>query len=244
MEIIQISLTILLILVIESVLSFDNIAVISLLVNKNLPVHERKKAVQYGLIGAFVMRGLCLFFVSWIINNPLYGAAFKAIGGFYLIRLCYKGLTPEKDSTEEGEVKWADKILKKLGIGAFWSTVIVVEMVDLVFSLDNLVAVVGMSNIFWVVVVGVFLGIITMRFVAMFFTTIMAKYPSLETSAFIVIGLLGLKLTLSGAADYFDALLSLKTLMEGHVFDFSFSGIMMLIFFTPLLFRKIAPNQH
>lgn len=237
-EVLQIVMTLLLILSVESILSFDNVAVIALLVNKNLPLQDRQKALRYGIVGAFIFRGLCLFFVSWIMNNPSVGAIFKIVGGLYLFRLGYKGLTPAADSTEEGEVGWADRLLKKLGIGIFWSTVIVVEMVDIVFSLDNLVAVVSLSDKFWVVVVGVCLGIVTMRFVAGVFLKLMQKYPSLERSAFIVILILGIKLFVSGVADYAPFMAGIKHAMETHLFDFLFSGIMMLIFFLPIIIKK------
>jgi len=237
-EILNILLTMLLIVSIESILSFDNIAVLSLIVNKNLPQHQRVQALRYGMIGAFVFRGLCLFFVSWILNNPEFGVWFKIAGGLYLIRLGYKGLTPAKDSTEEGEVGWADRLLKKIGMGAFWSTVLVVEMVDIVFSLDNLAAVVSLSDNFWLVVIGVCLGIVTMRFIATKFIKLMEKYPSLEKSAMIVILLLGFKLLTGGLSEHFVVLSAVRHIMESHAFDLSFSAVMMLIFFLPLLKKK------
>lgn len=242
--ILQDILIIVLILGLESILSFDNIAVLSLIVNKNLPSHQRNKALKYGILGAFLFRGLCLFFVSWIINNPSFGAIFKVVGGAYLLWLAYKGITPKADSIEEGNVGWADRLLKKLGIGIFWSTVIVIEMVDIVFSLDNLVAVIGMSNKFYIIIIGVFLGIITMRFIATLFVKLMGKYKSLEKSAFVVILLLGLKLIISGTVDYIPSLVMVKNILESHLFDLIFSGCMMAIFFVPLLFKKKIENQE
>ena len=61
---------------------------------------------------------------------------------------------------------------------------------DMVFSLDNVLAAVAMSPKLWVVMTGVAIGILAMRFVTGGFIKLMAKYPQLETSAYIVIGIL------------------------------------------------------
>jgi YkoY family integral membrane protein len=236
-ELLQLFITLLLIVTVEGVLSFDNAAVLALIVNKRLPAHQRNRALKYGIIGAFAFRGLSLFFVSWIINNPSFGAGFKVVGGLYLLWLGYKGLTPEADSVEEGNVGWVEKMFSRLGLGVFWSTVVIVEFVDLIFSIDNLVAVVGMSDSIAVIIVGVSLGIITMRFAATWFVKMIGKYPSLETSAFIVILLLGIKLTLTGVVDFTSAE-GFKRILESHAFDLIFSAIMMLIFFIPILFKR------
>lgn len=237
-EILHGILIILIIIAVEVVLSFDNAAVLAVIVNKNLPPHQRKKALKYGLFGAYLFRGLSLFMVSWLLANPSVGTVFKILGGLYLIRLAYTGLTPNKDSVEEGEVTWAYDLIARMGIGAFWSTIIVVEFVDLVFSLDNLIAVVSLSENFWIIMCGVAIGILAMRFVAGFFSKLLEKYPSLEMSAYIVIGLLGIKLILSGVADYVSCLSGIKMVMESHFFDLAFSLAMMAIFFLPIMLNR------
>ena len=101
------------ILLIEIILSIDNASVLAVIVNKNLQnVQERSKALKYGILGAYIFRGLSLALVSWIIYNPAVGAWFKIIGGLYLCYLFYTHLTPEADSAEEGNVGWLEKICK------------------------------------------------------------------------------------------------------------------------------------
>jgi YkoY family integral membrane protein len=167
----------------------------------------------------------------------------KIIGGLYLLRLAYTHFTPKVDSLEEGFNKDSDSIgariykflLSKIGI--FWSTVILVEIMDMVFSVDNIFAAVAMTDKFWVIFTGVAIGIITMRFVAMKFVKLMEKYPDLEKSAYIVIALLGLKLVLSGSFDYFPNTAMAK-LLASHYTDMVFSIITLTIFFLPLLKRR------
>lgn len=235
-EFIQSLLVLSAIIGIEAILSFDNAAVLAVIVNKNLPPEKRKKALQYGMIGAYVFRGALLFFVSWMLNNPEVGIVFKVIGGAYLVYLAYNGLKPKEEEEADAPPGWSQRLIAKLGIGAFWSTIIAVEFVDLVFSVDNLVAVVAMSKNMWIICIGVFIGIAMMRYVATQFSKLLVKYPSLEKSAYIVILLLGLKLTVGGVADYVGGALS--TVLNNHSTELWFSAIMMGIFIIPIVLRK------
>ena len=82
-------------------------------------------------------------------------------------------------------------------IGNFWATVALVELMDLAFSIDNVFAAVAYTPNIIAIWIGVFIGILAMRFVAQGFVRLMEKYPFLETCAFVVIGILGLKLASS-----------------------------------------------
>jgi predicted tellurium resistance membrane protein TerC len=125
---------------------------------------------------------------------------------------------------------------KRLGLNIFWQTVVAVEFLDMAFSIDNLLAVVSLTKNMIVIIVAVFLGILAMRFVAQKFSILMEKFPKLESTAFIVILLLGIKLIISGLADMLPSLLYVKAILDNHTFDFIFSCFTMLIFFFPLLF--------
>jgi predicted tellurium resistance membrane protein TerC len=81
-----------------------------------------------------------------------------------------------------------------VGLNHFWSTVIMVEAMDLVFSLDNVLAAGAFSQNIYIVCTGVFIGIITMRIVASYFVKLMARFPFLDFAAFTVITMLGIKL--------------------------------------------------
>lgn len=221
--------------IIESLLSVDNAAVLAIMV-KDLPVSQKKKALRYGLLGAYVFRGLCLLAAAWLVKILW----LKILGGMYLLYLVYGHFSPKVQTIEEEDAPgWAKKaklyFSKKISV--FWATVILVEVMDLAFSIDNVFAAVAMSSNFWVIMAGVAMGILAMRFVAGWFVTIIAKYPSLETSAFVVIGLLGLKLIFSGIVDYTNHQ-DLKNILSSHYFDMAFSALMMVIFFLPLLFKS------
>jgi YkoY family integral membrane protein len=84
-------------IIIESLLSVDNAAVLATMV-MDLPEKQRQRALKYGIIGAYVFRGLALLFASWLIKIWW----LKAVGGAYLLYLCIsyfitKNTPDEKD---------------------------------------------------------------------------------------------------------------------------------------------------
>lgn len=227
------------ILLIEILLSIDNASVLAVIVNKNLSdPKERDKALKYGIFGAYLFRGISLAFVSFIIYNPSIGAWFKILGGAYLCYLFYTHLTPELESCEEGNVGFLKNICQKLRINIFWTTVIMVEFLDMVFSIDNLVACVSLSSNIYIVIGAVFLGILGMRFVAQYFSTLLIEYPSLENSAFIVIILLGVKMFLAGIFDFFPKSV-MHLFLNSHSTDIIFSAITLLVFVFPIIKSKL-----
>ncbi|MGI4740920.1 MAG: DUF475 domain-containing protein [Janthinobacterium lividum] len=180
--------------IIESLLSVDNAAVLATMVG-DLPREQRKKALRYGIFGAYVFRGVCIVFASFLIDFWF----LKPLGGLYLLYLVWDhfraGPAPDDEHVEK-EKSWLYR--NTLGLfGKFWATVALIELMDLAFSIDNVFAVVAFTDNLILIIVGVFIGILAMRLVAQAFVLLMGKYPFLETSAFVIIGLLGLKLVLS-----------------------------------------------
>lgn len=186
-------------ILIESLLSVDNAAVLATMV-VDLPKDQRKKALRYGIVGAYVFRGICLFFASLLIQIWW----FKPVGGIYLLVLAIKYFFKKDNSEEEEAIEEAKESKKSwlyrktLGmLGPFWATVILVELMDLAFSIDNVIAASAYTSNIILIWVGVFIGILAMRFVAQWFVNLMERYSFLSTCAYIVITILGLKLSLS-----------------------------------------------
>ena len=220
-------------ILIESLLSVDNAAVLATMV-LDLPPDKRKLALRYGILGAYVFRGLCLIFASWLIKIWW----LKPLGGLYLLYLTYdyfsKKATPsEDDDTLVKEEKWFYKLTFGL-VGSFWATVIAVEIMDLAFSLDNVFAAVAFTDNIWLICIGVFIGILAMRFVAQWFVNLLERYPFLETSAFIVIGILGVKLFLALPCHFLEEHAWAKWI-EGETADLIVSVLTAGFFFVPIL---------
>ena len=89
--------------------------------------------------------------------------------------------------TEEEKQEHAQK-------ASFWSVVLTVELMDLVFSIDNVIAAVALSDEIWVVMLGVAIGIITMRFAAGIFSYAVQREPILKPAAYILVLNIGLQL--------------------------------------------------
>src|ERR1044072_3063207 len=83
---------------IESLLSVDNAAVLATMV-LNLSKEERGKALRYGIIGAYIFRGICLFFAAFLIKIWW----LKPIAGGYLLYLCIKHFVIHKSKKQEAE---------------------------------------------------------------------------------------------------------------------------------------------
>jgi len=192
----------------EGILSIDNAAVIGALVSplpddkhvewpKALqrfgewlhPVlgNQRIAALRVGLLGAYVGRGLMLFLTSFIIHNSW----IKLLGAAYLIHLAFDNL--EDRSGGGGE---DDEQIKPIKVQTFWATVLTVETMDLIFSIDNVVAAVSLSDKLWVVMLGVAIGILTMRFAAGVFSYAVQREPILQQAAYVLVLNIGIELTL------------------------------------------------
>jgi len=189
-------------IIIESLLSVDNAAVLATMVG-DLPREQRQKALRYGIIGAYVFRGICILFASYLVEVWF----LKPLGGLYLLYLVFDHFRDKSAHEEEGVDKQQSWVYRNtLGLfGQFWATVALIELMDLAFSIDNVFAVVAFTDNLILICTGVFIGILAMRLVAQAFVLLMGKYPFLETAAFVVIGLLGLKLLLSLFEHYFPA---------------------------------------
>jgi YkoY family integral membrane protein len=230
---------------IESLLSVDNAAVLATMVG-DLPKEQRQKALRYGIIGAYVFRGLCLLFASFLIQFWF----LKPLGGLYLLYLAYDHFKPHARAQAEGEVvkekSWIYR--RTLGLlGNFWATVALIEIMDLAFSIDNVFAVVAFTDNLILICTGVFIGILAMRLVAQAFVLLMAKYPFLETSAFLVIAVLGLKLLLALVSHYFPES-AIGHLLESEAADAGLTLLTVLMFLVPwatsLLFNVPQHRQR
>jgi YkoY family integral membrane protein len=220
-------------IVIESLLSVDNAAVLATMV-MDLPPSRRSAALKYGILGAYLFRGLCLFFAVWLVQFWW----LKSFGGLYLLYLVWnwwKGriTATDVDDFYDKQANWFYRVASG-SLGSFWATVILIEMMDIAFSIDNIFAAVAFTDNIILVCVGVFIGILAMRFVAQGFVRLMEEYRFLETCAFIVLGILGIKLSLSFVGHFYpDAAFSM--LMEGSKADIVTSGLTVAIFLVPVL---------
>jgi YkoY family integral membrane protein len=239
-------------IIIESLLSVDNAAVLATMV-MDLPKEQRNRALKYGIIGAYVFRGICLLFAALLIKVWW----LKPVGGLYLLYLTFDYFRKKAAKSRAGkpvveeeaeEIDKSKNWLYKATIGwmgQFWATVVLVELMDLAFSIDNVFAAVAFSDNLVLIWTGVFIGILAMRFVAQGFVRLMEKYPFLETAAFLVIGVLGIKLMLAIYEHFYPETAATKFL-ESHHADWATSIITVSIFVVPIITSLLFnfPRKH
>jgi YkoY family integral membrane protein len=214
-------------IVIESLLSVDNAAVLARMV-MHLPEVQRKSALRFGILLAYIFRGACLLFASALIRITW----LKLLSGAYLVYLFSNFFYKKFRNTTKTEEKKMPKRMFNF-LSPFLSTVLMVEFMDLSFSIDNVFAAVAFTDNIFLVCTGVFIGIIAMRIVAGYFVALMKRFPFLETIALIVIGLLGMKLCLSFFAPYIKG--GILKHIDSHKTDLYFSMLTVSIFILPVL---------
>lgn len=183
----------------EGLLAADNAVVMAVMV-KHLPKPQQKKALFYGLAGAFVFRFAALFMITFLVNIW----QIQALGAAYLLFIAAKHIYDQRKGKEHTIEPETTK-----GSG-FWMTVLKVELADIAFAIDSMLAAVALAvtlphlgdfdiggingGQFGVMLAGGLIGVIIMRFAAHKFVRLLEKYPQLETAAFVVVGWVGVKL--------------------------------------------------
>lgn len=186
----------------EGLLAADNAVVMAVMV-KHLPRAQQKKALFYGLAGAFIFRFAALFMITLLVNIW----QIQALGAAYLLFISFKHIYDQRKGQEHSIEPEATKG------SSFWMTVLKIELADIAFAIDSMLAAVALavtlphlnlfnledigginSGQFTVMLAGGLIGVIIMRFAAHKFVRLLEKYPQLETAAFVVVGWVGVKL--------------------------------------------------
>jgi YkoY family integral membrane protein len=190
----------LLLVALEGLLAADNALVLAIMV-KHFPEKERKRALFYGLAGAFIFRFISLFIISFLVDVW----QIQAIGALYLLFIAINHIVRKMIFKKEEKTKVKEK--KKSG---FWGTVLKVELADIAFAIDSILAAVALAmtlpstNLpqiggmdggkFLVIFAGGIIGLIIMRFAANLFVTLLKSRPGLEIAAFAIVGWVSVKL--------------------------------------------------
>jgi len=182
-------------ILLEGLLSADNALVLAIMV-KHLADKLQKKALLYGLGGAFVFRFLAIIFATFILNLWW----LQLVGAAYLLWLPIKHfLNKAGEHSANFLNKAGEHSANPIKSRGFWQTVIAVELTDIAFAVDSVLAAVGTVSAkdkVWVVYLGAILGIILLRFAAGVFIGVLRKFPDLEHLAFLLVGWVAVKLFL------------------------------------------------
>jgi len=184
----------------EIVLGIDNIIFISILTGK-LPADQQKKARLSGLTLAMLTRIMLLFSLSVImkLTAPLFTVLSQEISGRDLI-LIIGGLfllgksTFEIHERLEGEEHSGDRKVK----AKFWSIILQISILDIVFSLDSVITAVGMANNLTIMVSAVVISVIVMLFFSGYISNFVERHPTIKILALSFLLLIGITLIADG----------------------------------------------
>lgn len=195
--------TLLILIGLEGLLSADNALVLAVIA-KHLPEEQKKRAINYGIIMAFVFRFAALFAISFIANVW----QIQAIGAAYLLYLGLKHVIQARFGKNNKNIH-KDDAKKSAGKG-YWPTVGKIALADLAFAIDSILAAVALAlglpdsplgdlggmdgGQFIVVVLGGIAGLILIKFAATWFVQLLDKRPALETTAYAIVAWVGVKL--------------------------------------------------
>ncbi|HZG72623.1 MAG TPA: TerC family protein [Chondromyces sp.] len=189
----------------EGLLSADNALVLAVIA-KHLPEEQKKRAINYGIILAFVFRFVALFAISFIANVW----QVQAIGAAYLLYLGLKHVIQARFGKANEKIHKDDE-QEARGKG-FWPTVGKIALADLAFAIDSILAAVALAlglpdsplddfggmdgGQFIVVLLGGIAGLILIKYAATWFVQLLDRRPGLETTAYAIVAWVGVKLAI------------------------------------------------
>lgn len=189
---------------IEIVLGIDNLVFISIAVSK-LPYAQRDRARRFGIAVACLTRIALLLTLAWLAGLTedlfrLFGQGISVrdlvliVGGIFLV---VKGCGEIRDLIV-GEPEEADVHTKPAA--SFAMVIAQIAIIDIVFSLDSVIAAVGMANQRIVMVGAIVLAVLVMLLASKPLGRFIDENPTIKMLALAFIVLVGAYLVLEGFA--------------------------------------------
>jgi predicted tellurium resistance membrane protein TerC len=188
--------------ILELVLGVDNVIFISILAGK-LPVEQRDRARMTGIAMAVITRVLLLLSLSWIISleEPLFTLPLMNIGisGHDLILiagglfLLWKSVNEIHDRLEGVEGHASSRVY-----ASFWSVIVQIMLLDIVFSLDSVITAVGMANDLIIMIIAVIAAAAVMIFASGPIGNFVEEHPTIKMLALSFLLLIGFTLVVEG----------------------------------------------
>ncbi|HNK64019.1 MAG TPA: TerC family protein [Anaerolineales bacterium] len=187
-------------IVLELVLGVDNIIFISILSGK-LPKEDQPRARTTGISLAVITRILLLLSLSWIISleEPLFGLFGFEFSGHNLILLLgglfllYKSTSEIHDKLEGKEGHASAKV-----VANFWSVIVQIMLLDIVFSLDSVITAVGMASEIMIMIIAVVIAAGVMIFTSGPIGDFVERHPTVKMLALSFLLMIGFTLVAEG----------------------------------------------
>jgi YkoY family integral membrane protein len=231
----------------EGLLSADNALVLALMV-RHLARNDRRRVLQWGIWGAIGFRAVAVLASAFLLKFWF----FKVVGGGYLLYLAISHFWSRRTSAVGADGPRESRM--RTWFRGFWGTVALVTLTDIAFSIDSIVAAVGMAEDFpdrfgdrgkyFIVLTGGILGIITMRFVVRYFVLLLDRFPGLAEGAYYLVAWIGLKLFISGLSDAAQQMIGEEKVSPFHIPEVVFwSGMVLIMILSFLIRPKITVQE-
>lgn len=222
---------------VEILLSIDNVlAWFFIFKTLKIPLMYQKKVLLYGLFGALILRVICVFFGSFLFSKwnwilYLFGVFF-VLTSFKFIFFSNK----ESDSKEKSIKKtWIYKtfrvteninsesfflkIQKKIFITPLFISLILIELSDIIFSIDSIPAIFSITSDLFIILSSNFFAVLGLRSMYLFTANFIKNFPIITYSLSFILMFIGLKI-LFEKFFFISTFLTLITIILIFIFTF------------------------
>lgn len=199
--------TLLMLVLLQIVLGFDNLLYISL-ESRNAPEDKQAYVRKVGIGLAIILRIVLLFVLLTVIDyfqDPVFGihmtdivegefnihSLIVLLGGIFIIYTAMKEIW-HMISLEEHENQEERKI-KSVG-----SVIFMIILMNLVFSFDSILSAMALTDVFWVMATAIITGGLLMIWLADHVSTFLAKNRMYEVLGLFILFLVGIMLLTEG----------------------------------------------
>ncbi len=195
----------------EKALSVDNIFVIAMIFGFfGVRGGLQHRALAWGIIGAIIMRGILIFLGVELVERFTW---LLPVFGLFLLVTAYKMLRGggHGESMEESKVyKWTAKVLPvypgfdgnkiltrqtgKSMLTLLGMSIVMVELTDLVFAIDSIPAVMGVSRDPFIILTSNVFAILGLRALYFLLAGIIHRFRYLKVGLSVVLGFIGAKM--------------------------------------------------
>jgi predicted tellurium resistance membrane protein TerC len=198
----QVWITLLTLSAIEIVLGIDNLVFISIAVSK-LPPHQREVARKFGIAVACITRICLLLTLAWLagMTSDLFSVLGHGVSARDLVLILGGGFLLVKGTMEirdliQGAADSEDVTTRPAA--SFWMVIAQIAVIDIVFSLDSVIAAVGLADQRIVMVVAILLAVAVMLLAAQPLGRFIDNNPTIKMLALAFIVLVGVYLVADG----------------------------------------------
>jgi tellurite resistance protein TerC len=181
---------------IELSMSIDNLFVFLLLFRSfKLNAEDQRRALLLGILGAIVMRGIFIFVGIELLERFHW---IQYVFGALLVIAAIRLLRPKKHESQSAPAQWITRLTGRWtnhSRGTFLVAVISIELVDLVFAIDSVPAVLAVTHHPFVVYTSNICAILGLRALYFLLSGLLDRLRYLHYGLGAILAFVGLKMT-------------------------------------------------